>query len=95
MKPKEAATIFNQMDMNILLQVVSKMSTRKSAPVIAAMDTAKANELTVRLTEMNKLPDQKQPSGFMGANTGNNGPTPTAAPAGSAALPGLDALGQP
>lgn len=100
MKPKEAAAIFNQMDMTVLLQVVSKMSERKSAPIIAAMDTQKANELTVRLTEMNKLPDQKpqaraqpQPTGFMGANTG--APLATPAPAGSAALPGLDALGRP
>ncbi len=93
MKAKEAAAIFNQMDMNILIQVVSNMSERKSAPIIASMDTAKANELTVRLTEMNRLPDQKT-GGFMGANT-SGGPAPTTAPAGSASLPGLDALGQP
>jgi flagellar motility protein MotE (MotC chaperone) len=93
MKPKEAAAIFNQMDMNILLQVVSKMAERKSAPIMAAMETAKANELSVRLTEMNKLPERRpQPTGFRGANTG--APVPTAAPAGSASLPGLDALGQ-
>lgn len=93
MKPKDAANIFNQMDMSVLLQVVSKMSERKSAPVIAAMDTARANELTVRLTEMNKLPEQK--AGFMGATTAPGGPTMTSAPEGSAPLPGLDALGRP
>lgn len=90
MKAKSAAEIFNQMDMDVLLQVVSNMSERKSAPIIAAMDTAKANELTVRLTEMKKLPAQR--SGFMGASSG---PQPTPAPRGSAPLPGLDALGQP
>jgi flagellar motility protein MotE (MotC chaperone) len=90
MKPKNAAEIFNQMDINVLLQVISKMSERKSAPIIAAMDTMRANELTVRLTEMKKLPEQKPE--FMGTNTG---PAPTQAPAGSAPLPGLDALGQP
>lgn len=96
MKPKDAAAIFNQMDMNILLQVVSKMSERKSAAIIAVMDTNKATELSVRLTEMKKLPEQK--SGFMGTNTNGapiGGPSPTAAPEGSAPLPGLDALGRP
>lgn len=88
MKAKDAADIFNQMDMGVLLQVISKMSERKSAPIIAAMDTARANELTVRLTEMQKLPEQQQFNGM-------GGPTPTSAPPGSAALPGLDALGQP
>lgn len=90
MKPKEAAAIFNQMDMSVLLQVISKMSERKSAPIIAAMDTAKANELTVRLTEMQKLPDQI-PDTQSGAS---QGPAPTSAPRGSASLPGLDALGK-
>jgi len=93
MKAKSAAEIFNQMDMNVMLQVISNMSERKSAPIIAAMDPAKANELTVRLTEMKKLPTT-QPGGFMGASVGN-GPQATAAPQGSAPLPGLDALGQP
>ncbi|MCB9987143.1 MAG: hypothetical protein H6865_05840 [Rhodospirillales bacterium] len=100
MKPKDAATIFNQMDMDVLLQVVSKMSERKSAPVMAIMDTAKANELTVRLTEMKKLPES--PGEFMGAKMGARmdnaapaGPVATPAPAGSAPLPGLDALGAP
>ncbi|NBX66004.1 MAG: flagellar protein FlbB [Proteobacteria bacterium] len=88
MKPKDAATIFNQMNMSVLLKVVSKMSERKVAPIIAAMDTGKANELTVQLTEMKKLPEQT-----MDAIEGN--PVATPAPEGSASLPGLDALGQP
>lgn len=92
MKPKEAAAIFNQMDMNVMLPVIAKMSERKSAAIMAVMDTAKANELTVRLTEMKKLPEQR--SDFMGTNT-DGGPMPTEAPEGSAPLPGLDALGQP
>lgn len=87
MKPKDAANIFNQMNMTVLLKVVSKMSERKVAPIIAAMDTAKANELTVQLTEMKKLPEQT-----MDALEGN--PVATPAPEGSASLPGLDALGQ-
>lgn len=91
MKPKDAAAIFDQMDMSVLLQVIAKMPERKSSAIMAVMDRSKANELTIRLTEMKKLPEQK--SGFMGTNTG--GPSPTSAPEGSAPLPGLDALGQP
>lgn len=90
MKPKDAAAIFNQMDMPVLLKVVSRMSERKASPVIAAMDTAKAKELTVQLTEMKKLPEQKDNA----ESGGVPGPVPTPAPAGSAPLPGLDALGQ-
>jgi len=89
MKAKSAAEIFNQMDIEILVQVVSKMSERKSAPIIAAMDTARANELTVRLSEMKQLPAPKAQMPMQA------GPLPTAAPAGSAELPGLDALGKP
>ena len=38
MKAKDAAKIFNSLDMDVLLQVITKMSERKSAPIIAAMD---------------------------------------------------------
>lgn len=86
MKPKDAAAIFNQMDMNVLLKVVSKMSERKASPILAAMETAKANELTVQLTELRKLPEPEAPA---------DGPAPTDVPPGSAPLPGLDALGKP
>lgn len=90
MKARDAATIFNQMDMDILVQVVSRMSERKSAPIIAAMNTLKANQLTVMLSEMDKLPAAR--TDFRGIA---GGPVPTTAPQGSAALPGLDALGLP
>lgn len=90
MKARDAAGIFNQMDMDILVQVVSRMSERKSAPIIAAMDKLKANQLTVMLSEMDRLPAAR--TDFRGIA---GGPVPTSAPAGSAALPGLDALGLP
>lgn len=57
MKPKEAASIFNSLDMDILLQVVGRMSERKSAPILAAMETDKAKELTILLAEQKKLPE--------------------------------------
>jgi flagellar motility protein MotE (MotC chaperone) len=56
MKPKEAATIFNTLDMDVLLSVISRMSERKSSPVLAAMDPEKARIVTIRLAEQRKLP---------------------------------------
>ncbi len=57
MKPKEAARIFDSLDMNILLSVIGRMSERKSAPIIAAMDPMKAKDLTTMLAEQKKLPE--------------------------------------
>ncbi len=57
MKAKDAARIFNSLDMDVLMQVVTKMSERKSAPIIAAMDPEKARNVTIMLAEQNKLPN--------------------------------------
>ncbi|PZP53523.1 MAG: flagellar protein FlbB [Micavibrio aeruginosavorus] len=56
MKPKDAAKIFNQLDMDVLLSVVTKMSERKVSPIVALMDPQKARSLTLFLSEQNKLP---------------------------------------
>jgi flagellar motility protein MotE (MotC chaperone) len=55
MKPVDAARIFNEMDMEILLEVVDMMSERKAAPVLANMIPVKAKDLTVELAEKRKL----------------------------------------
>lgn len=57
MKPKDAARIFNTLDLDVLLQVVSKMSERKSAPVIASMQADRARTLTMMLMEQKSLPN--------------------------------------
>lgn len=57
MKPKEAANVFNTLDMEIMLSIVSRMSERKSAPILAAMDPSKARALTVLLAQQVQLPD--------------------------------------
>jgi flagellar motility protein MotE (MotC chaperone) len=49
MKPKEAATIFNQLDMGVLMRVAKAMNPRKMAPVLAKMDPLKAKSLTAGL----------------------------------------------
>ena len=56
MKPKDAARIFDNLDMDVLMQVVSRMSERKSAPIIAAMNEDKARNVTILMAEQNKLP---------------------------------------
>lgn len=57
MKAKDAARIFDSLEMDVLLQVMTKMSERKSAPILAAMDPEKARNVTILLAEQNKLPD--------------------------------------
>ncbi len=49
MKPKDAARILGQLDMDVLIQVVRRMSERKMSPILAAMDPIAAQELTVEL----------------------------------------------
>ena len=52
MKPRDAATIFNDLDMNVLLGVVDRMKDAKAAPVLAAMQPDKARELTTKLAAL-------------------------------------------
>ncbi len=61
MKPKEAATIFNTLDMDILLAVISRMSERKSGPILASMDPEKARTITTRLAMQRRLPELNAP----------------------------------
>jgi len=63
MKPKDAARIFERLDMGVLLDVVKRMQPRKMSAVLAAMDPVVAQDLTVeiatgdRLAETPELPD--------------------------------------
>ena len=54
MKPGDAAAIFNEMEMPILLEVIGQMSERKVAPVLAGMSPKKAKDVTQELAEMRK-----------------------------------------
>lgn len=56
MKPKEAARIFDTLEMDILLSVIGKMSERKSSPVLASMDPERARQVTIQLAEQRRLP---------------------------------------
>lgn len=56
MKPKDAAQIFEELDMDVLLEVVSRMSERKAAPVLGLLTPGRAKEITVELADRRKLP---------------------------------------
>lgn len=51
MKPAEAARIFGQLDMPVLLGVLEHMKERNAAPILAAMDPGKAKTVTQALAE--------------------------------------------
>jgi len=51
MKPHDAARIFEQLDMAVLLGVVEHMKERNAAPILASMDPARARAVTLALAE--------------------------------------------
>lgn len=59
MKPKEAAKIFETLDMPVLMGVVQRMKPAKTAAVMAEMNPQKAKEITTALTKQDQLPQLK------------------------------------
>jgi len=57
MKAKQAAAIFNQLDLDVLIDIARNMKESKMAPVLAAMSPAKAKTLTMELAKSSGLPD--------------------------------------
>ena len=57
MKPKEAARIFEQLDMPILLDLVERMREAKVAQVIANLEPERAKAVTASLAKRRQLPD--------------------------------------
>ena len=56
MKAKDAARIFNSLDTDVLLQVLTKMSERKSSPILAEMDAERARTITILMSQQQQLP---------------------------------------
>jgi len=56
MKPEEAARIFAELDANVLLNVIERMKEAKVAAVMAKMEPAMAQSLTVRMATRKQLP---------------------------------------
>ena len=63
MKPKDAARIFEELEMDTLLEVAERMKERKLAPVMAKMNPEKAREMTVELSQLRNLPATVKPGG--------------------------------
>lgn len=57
MKPKQAAKIFEELEMDVLLMVAERINSRKLAPIMAAMNAEKAREVTVELSRLRELPE--------------------------------------
>lgn len=51
MKPADAARILEGLEMDILIDVLSRMKVLRSSPILASMDPAKAREVTAKLAE--------------------------------------------
>ncbi len=56
MKPKDAARIFDTLDIDILISVLGEMSERKLSPILANMNSERARTVTVLLIERKRLP---------------------------------------
>jgi flagellar motility protein MotE (MotC chaperone) len=56
MKPKDAARIFEKLEPNVLLGVVERMKEAKLAALLAEMNPATAQDLTVRLATRKQIP---------------------------------------
>lgn len=52
MKPKDAATIFNDLSMPVLLPVLDRMKDARAASVMAAMNPDKARDVTAELAQL-------------------------------------------
>ncbi|MBY0511888.1 MAG: hypothetical protein K2P94_17265 [Rhodospirillaceae bacterium] len=61
MKPKDAARIFDSLEMPILVSVIQNMKESKVAPIMALMAPAKATALTEELTVRKQLPSAGGP----------------------------------
>ena len=56
MKPEEAARIFAQLDNTVLLNVLERMKEAKVAAIMAKMEPAKAQDITVQMANRKQLP---------------------------------------
>lgn len=56
MKPVEAARILEQLDVPVIITMLSHMREMKAAPILATMDPAKAKSVTLALTETHDAP---------------------------------------
>lgn len=56
MRPRDAARIFNELEMPVLIEVVERMRERNAAPILAGMNPEKAKALTAELAQRRARP---------------------------------------
>jgi len=56
MRPRDAAAIFDELDMQVLIQVVDRMREARAAPVLAAMRPERARLVTTELARHRSRP---------------------------------------
>lgn len=72
MKPREAATIFNDLTMSVLLPLIGHMKEAKAAPILAAMSPDKARDVTAQIARTRSRlepPPETRSENPMPANT--------------------------
>ena len=57
MKAKDSARIFDELDIEILLEIFERMKASKSASILAQMKPARANEITSRIADRREMPE--------------------------------------
>ncbi len=60
MKPREAAAIMNDLDLEVMVTVLGTMSERNAAPILAALNPVRARALSLILLERAKLPGDRR-----------------------------------
>lgn len=70
MKPKDAAAIFEALDLETLLLVAERMKERKLAPIMANMKPAKARDVTIRLVKLRRIDAPDGANGKSGSASG-------------------------
>jgi flagellar motility protein MotE (MotC chaperone) len=76
MKPRDAATIFNDLGMPVLLSVIDRMKETKAAAILAAMVPDKARDVTTQLALKRTGRAAAVESGEKPANNSASGKTP-------------------
>lgn len=57
MKAKDAARIFNTLDIDVLITVLTHMSERKSAAIMAEMSPDRARTVTILMAQQSRIPE--------------------------------------
>jgi flagellar motility protein MotE (MotC chaperone) len=64
MKPRDAATIMNDLDIEVAVTVLGAMPERDAAPVLAAMNVVRAQAISMIILERSKLPGDQRLNGI-------------------------------